>query len=82
VAVDVSDLASGAPKPFYHLDTEAESGKMPGAGPLIVLSPVTIAVRFVMAGQDMNECIDQTAVLIGGEVVARINKQNTKAALQ
>jgi len=82
VAVDVSDLASGAPKPFYHLDTEAESGKMPGAGPLIVLSPVTIAVRFVMAGQDMNECIDQTAVLIGSEVVARINKQNTKAALQ
>jgi hypothetical protein len=82
VAVDVSDLANGAPKPFYHLDTEADSGKMPGAGPLIVLSPFTVAVRFVMAGQDMNQCIDQTAVLIGNQVVARINKPNSQAAAQ
>lgn len=82
VAVDVSDLASGAPKPFYHLDTEADSGKMPGAGPMIVLSPFAIPVRFAMAGQDMNQCIDQTAVLIGNEVVNRINKPNSQAAAQ
>jgi hypothetical protein len=82
VAVDVCDLASGAPQPFYHLDTEADSGKMPGAGPLVVLSPFTIAVRFVLAGQDMNECIDQTAVLIGNEVIGRINRQNSRAASQ
>jgi hypothetical protein len=82
VAVDVSDLASGAPKPFYHLDTEADSGKMPGAGPLIVLSPFAIPVRFVMAGQDMNQCIDQTAVLIGNVVVGRINKRDSQATSQ
>lgn len=82
VAVDVSDLANGTPQPFYHLDTEAESGKMPGAGPLVVLSPFTVAVRFVMAGQDMNQCIDQTAVLIGNEVVKRINQQNSQTASQ
>jgi hypothetical protein len=82
VAVDVSDLASGAPKPFYHLDTDADSGKMPGAGPLIVLSPFAIPIRFVMAGQDMNECIDKTAVLIGNHVVDRINKQNSPTASQ
>lgn len=82
VAVDVSDLASGAPQPFYHLDTEANSGKMPGAGPLIVLSPFAIPVRFAMAGQDMNECIDQTAVLIGNEVVKRINKRDSQTAAQ
>jgi hypothetical protein len=79
VAVAVSDLTLGAPKPFYKLDTEADSGKMPGAGPMVVLSPWAIPVHFVLDSRDMDECINKTAVLIANQISLRIKEQNSQA---
>lgn len=71
VVVDLADLAHGAPKDFYELNTTANSGKLPGAGPMIVLCPAGAAARFVIASTDLNRNVKQTAARIAGEVVAR-----------
>lgn len=71
VLVDISDLAQGVPKPFYELNTTADSGKAPGAGPTIVLGPVGLAARFVIAGKDLDRNVKQTASKIAVEVVQR-----------
>jgi hypothetical protein len=71
VLVDINDLAQGAPKRFYELNTSADSGKAPGAGPLIVLGPAGVAARFVIAGNDLNRNVKQTAAKIAAEVVQR-----------
>ena len=54
VLVDINDLAQGAPKPFYELNTTADSGRTPGAGPIIALGPAGVAVRFVIASKDLD----------------------------
>src|SRR5919108_2085260 len=61
VLVDFNDLAQGAPKPFYELSTTADSGKAPGAAPMIVLGPAGAAARFVIAGKDLDRNVKQTA---------------------
>jgi len=71
VVVDVNDLSQGAPRRFYELNTTADSGKAPGAGPTIVLGPAGLAARFVIAGKDLDRNVKQTASKIAGEVVQR-----------
>ncbi len=71
VLVDLNDLAQGAPKRFYELNTTADSGKAPGAGPTIVLGPAGVAARFVIAGKDLDRNVKQTAAQIAAEVVQR-----------
>lgn len=71
VVVDLADLSSGAPRDFYELTTKAQSGKLPGAGALIALHPAAIAVRFVIAGKDLDRNVKQTAARIAKEVVER-----------
>ncbi len=71
VVVDIADLAHGAPKKFYELNTNAHSGKLPGAGPMIVLCPAGAAARFVIAGGDLNRNVKQTAEQIVKEVGKR-----------
>jgi len=68
VLVDINDLSKGAPRPFYELSTTADSGKAPGAGPTIVLGPAGVAARFVLAGEDLNHNVRQTAASISEEV--------------
>lgn len=77
VVVDVNDLTQGAPKKFYELNTQADSGKAPGAGPTIVLGPVGVAARFVIAGKDLDRNVKQTASKIAAEVVQRTKPQAT-----
>jgi hypothetical protein len=67
VLVDINDLKQGVPKPFYELNTTADSGKAPGAGPVITL----VAARFVIAGKDLDRNVKQTASQIALEVVQR-----------
>jgi hypothetical protein len=74
VMVDLKDLSQGPPAPFYQLNTTADSGKAPGAGPTIVLGPAGAAARFVIAGQDLNRNVKQTASQIAMEIVER-NRQ-------
>jgi hypothetical protein len=74
VNVKFDDLTQGPPKPFYELKTTADSGKAPGAGPTIVLGPAGVAARYVIAGQDLNRNVKQTASKIAEEVVQRTRK--------
>jgi hypothetical protein len=53
------------------LKTTADSGKAPGAGPLIVLGPAGVAARFVIAGNDLDRNVKQTAAKIAAEIVQR-----------
>jgi len=71
VLVDVNDLGQGAPKPFYEIRTAADSGKAPGAGPMIVLGPAGVAARFVLAGKDLDRNIQHTAAKIAEQVAQR-----------
>ena len=71
VLVDVNDLTQGTPKRFYELNTTADSGKAPGAGPTIVLGPAGVAARYVIAGKDLDRNVKQTASKIAAEVVQR-----------
>lgn len=71
VLVDVADLSQGAPRDFYELMATATSGKLPGAGPMIVLCPAGAAARFVIAGKDLNRNVKQTAAQIAKEVGER-----------
>ncbi len=74
VLVDIKDLTQGPPKLFYELTTNADSGKAPGAGPTIVLGPAGVAARYVIAGNDLNRNVKQTASRIAEEVVERNNR--------
>jgi hypothetical protein len=71
VNIDISDLSKGAPKSFYELHTQADSGKAPGAGPTIVLGPAGVAARYVIAGKDLNRNVKQTASKIAEEVAQK-----------
>jgi hypothetical protein len=67
VVSTIHDLAQGAPKPLYEIATEAKSGSKPGAAPTLVLGPYGAAARFVMAGQDLEKNIKQTAAQIAAQ---------------
>ncbi len=71
VVVDINDLTQGPPRPFYELNTSADSGKAPGAAPTIVLGPAGAAARFVIAGKDLDRNVKQTASKIAAEIVQR-----------
>jgi hypothetical protein len=74
VVATVDDLAHGVPKPFYEVDTTADSGKAPGAGPMIVLSPAVVAARFVLSGDDLERNVRQAAAQIAHDLAARVRK--------
>ncbi len=77
VIVDISDLAQSVPKRFYELSTTADSGTAPGAGPMIMLGPAGLAARFIIAGNDLDRNVKQTAAKIAEEVIQR-SKQGHK----
>jgi len=70
VAATTDDLAKGAPAPLYQLETDAHSGSLPGAA--ITLNPVVAGLRFVMAGQDLDKNVRETAAKIADEVEKRV----------
>ena len=72
VFVSVDDLVHGSPKPFYELDTKAESRKLSGA--VITMNPYVAAVKYLLSGQDMEKNITQTASKIAGDIAERIRK--------
>jgi hypothetical protein len=72
VVTEVDDLSHGPPKPLYEVETDASSGKTPGAGPTIVLGPYGAAARFVMSRNDVEKNIKQTASQIAEYVTKRV----------
>jgi hypothetical protein len=71
VVVAVDDLAAGAPRPLYELETTAASAKLPGA--VILLNPYVAAARFVLAGRDLEQNVKRTAGKIAADVAARVS---------
>jgi len=71
VLVTIDDLANGAPKPLYEVQTSADSGKLPGA--VITLNPYVAAARFVLAGGDLDRNVKQTATQIAEQTARRVN---------
>lgn len=74
VVAVIDNLSQGPPQPLYEVATEADSGKPPGAAPMLVLSPYGAAVRFVMAGGDLKKNVKQTAAQIAAQVAKRVGE--------
>ena len=72
VLVDIAHLAQGAPtNQLNEVKATASSGKTPGSAPMIERHPAAVAARFVIAGNDLNHNVKQTAAKIAEEVVER-----------
>ena len=74
VITAVDDLSQGPPRPLYEVDTDATSGKTPGAAPTIVLGPYGVAARFVMAEKDLDKNVKQTASQIADYIAKRVQE--------
>jgi Domain of unknown function (DUF4410) len=71
VYVSLTDLARDGDKPFYTIDTSADSGKMPGA--VITMNPYVAAAKFVMSRNASEKDVEHTAAKIAAEIVKRVN---------
>jgi hypothetical protein len=69
---DLEDLAQGPPRPFYDIDANADSRKLPGA--IVLRNPYAAAAKFVLAGQDLDRNVRQAAKQIAEAVLARLPK--------
>ena len=74
IVVTIDDLSGGAPKPFYEADVAADSGRAPGAAPMIVLHPAVAAARFVLSERDLDRSVKQAAEKIAADVAVRVRK--------
>ena len=72
VITKLDDLSQGPPQPFYEVDTNAQSGNMPGA--IVTMSPAAAAVKFVLAAGDLKRNTRDTAEQIANSVAARVPK--------
>ncbi|MBU6508382.1 MAG: DUF4410 domain-containing protein [Alphaproteobacteria bacterium] len=70
VATSIDQLGAAAPQPLYTVDTNAQSGKLPGA--VVTLNPYVAAARFVMAGKDLDRNAKDTAAKIADQVKTRV----------
>jgi len=75
VLVAIDDLTDGAPKPMYSVETKADSGKLPGA--VITLNPYVAAARFVIAGDDLDRNVKQSAAQIARQTAQRVSEART-----
>jgi hypothetical protein len=74
VLVDIADLAKAEPAHFHEVKAPVGVGtKAPGAASMIGRHPAAVAVKFVLAGKDLDKNVKQTAAQIADEVVARTN---------
>jgi hypothetical protein len=73
VLVNVADLQKGKSRPFYRLETQAGSRKMPGGAPMAIVTknPYVAAAKFVMSRRDLPKNIRQTAQTIADQIIRR-----------
>ena len=69
VLVNVADLQKGKLEPFYKLETQAGSRKMPGA--IVTRNPYVAAAKFVMSRRGLPKNIRQNAQTIADQIVRR-----------
>ncbi len=76
VLVDIADLAQSAPAQFHEVKAPASiTSKTPGAAPMIERHPAAVAVKFALAGNDLDKNIKQTAAQITEEVIKRTGRE-------
>lgn len=74
VVTFVDDLAHGPLQPLYEVDTQASSGNKPGGGATLAKGPYGSAVRFAMAGHDMEKNVQDTAAEVARQIVQRLQQ--------
>jgi hypothetical protein len=76
VLVNVADLQKGKAKPFYKLETQAASKKMPGGASMAIVTknPYVAAAKFVMSRRDLSKNIRQTAQTIADQIISRAGR--------
>jgi uncharacterized protein DUF4410 len=72
VLVNVADLQKGKAKPFYRLETQAGSRKMPGGASMAIVTknPYVAAAKFVMSRRDLPKNIRQSAQTIADQIIS------------
>ena len=71
LVASVQDLMNGPPQPVQEVATEASSGKSPGGGATLALGPWGAAAKFVLASQDLEKNVKQTASQIAERIASR-----------
>jgi Domain of unknown function (DUF4410) len=67
VLVNVADLQKGKIEPFYKLEAQAGSRKMPGA--VVTRNPYVAAAKFIMSRRDLPKNIRQTAQTVADQII-------------
>jgi hypothetical protein len=71
VSASIEELSAGtAPNALYRLQTDARSGKMPGA--VVTLNPYVAAAKFVLDGRDLDRSTRETAAKIADQIAAQV----------
>jgi len=73
VVVIVDDLVQGSPRPFYEVDTGAESRKLPGAA--ITMNPYVAGAKYVLSGRDLEKNVTNTASKIAADIASHVQKR-------
>jgi len=71
----VQDLSHGSPRPVQEVATDASSGSAPGGAATIALGPWGAAAKFVLARQDLERNVRQTASQIAERIAKRFEAQ-------
>jgi hypothetical protein len=79
VNVALDDLAGGGPRPLYAVQSQADSGKLPGA--VITLNPYVAAARFVIAGNDLERNVKDSAARIARQTSRYVSESRATAAV-
>jgi Domain of unknown function (DUF4410) len=83
VPVNVADLQKGKAEPFYRLETQAGSRKMPGGVSMAIVTknPYVVAAKFVMSRRHLPKNIRQSAQTIADQIISRGSRPDKRAAL-
>lgn len=69
LVLGIDDLSHGVPQPMYQADASASSGKAPGG--VVLLNPVAMGARFVMARKDVDKSAKKLAEQVADAIAAR-----------
>jgi len=77
--VALDDLTGGTPRPLYKVESQADSGKLPGA--VITLNPYVAAARLVIAGGDLDRNVRDSAARIARQTARYVTEARATAAI-
>jgi hypothetical protein len=69
LVLGIDDLSHGVPQPMYQADASASTGKAPGG--VVLLNPVAMGARFVMARKDVDKSAKKLAAQVADTIATR-----------